>query len=505
MMISLPLLFTFTYFLGLGQAIAIAIAAFPPPRKVIDLGARKRKSTFSFSLDTAATANVNTLLRCCCDGSSSQLQLQLQPRARVPVSDSNLTLHKPKPKPKPKANEKVSLALEATSISSKQSTDIISKVFDKYASLSSNNNKNVGLDKWGLFGALAELDVKVTQEGCQALLEEFDTEKKGNGVVDRDEFTTLFQQKIAKDVFEIFYAFEFRGYLTPGKLRSALGALSVDLNSREAKELVEYYGANGDGKLGPLGFAQLVSRSPTAKFWLKIDRSGHIRKIKASLINSLKAGPKKVVSRHSTLATIYTGMTLYSLSMLWAPGVDALGSRRILDLMCTFSIEQERMFRCTSLLSAFVAFSGTFRISANSTGARHNLFMATVCFVMNCAVTAESNLCLMPHLALIDAWSLSGRALVDGTTIAMFYFAFKLLHNSIVDPVEEFKTLPMMTSMPTAILSSVLIVIGIIAIHQHHYIVVLEPSSRSFVIIFPHLSSVVPLHRWIIAVTIVPA
>lgn len=156
-------------------------------------------------------------------------------------------------------------------------------------------------------------------------------------------------------------------------------------------------------------------------------------------------------------------MSLYSLSMLWAPGVDALGRFRILDLMCTFSVEQEMMFRCTSLLSAFVAFSGKFRIPANSTGARRNLFMLSVCVIMNSAFTAESNLCLMPHLALIDAWSLPGRALVGGTSIAMLYFGFKLLHNTIADPVEEFKSLPLMTSRPTAIFSSVLLVIGIVA------------------------------------------
>ncbi len=411
MIFSLPLFSTFVHFLGLGHA----IAAFSHPAVGV------RKAPFRFSRNTYVNA--------------------------LPQSRGTIPALFPRKK----------LSTETTSSSSKQSSDFVSNAFDKYTS----NMSVVGLDKWGLFDVLTELDMKVTQEGCEALLEEFDVDK--NGVIDRDEFLTLIQEKIAKDVFEIFCAFEHRGYLTPGKLRSALGALSVDLNSKKTKELVQYYDANGDGKLGPFGFSQLVSRSPTAKFWLKIDQSGHIRKIKASLIKALKSGPKKVVSRHSTLATIYTGMSLYSLSMLWAPGRDALGSRRILDLMCTFSVEQERMFRCTSLLSAFVAFSGIFRIPANSTGTRRNLFMATVWFVMNCAVTAESNLCLMPHLALIDAWSLPGRALVGGTQIAMIYFAFKLLHNSIVDPVEEFKSLPLMTSRPTAILSSVLIVIGMMA------------------------------------------
>lgn len=318
-------------------------------------------------------------------------------------------------------------------VASSNYIDSIPNAYDK-SMKQVGNTGCFGLDDWGLFDALSDLDMVVTQEGCRALLAEFDEDK--NGVIDRNEFLALVQSRLPKDVFEIFCAFEHRGYLTPGKLRAALGALSVDVKSSKTKELMAYYDANGDGKLGPLGFAELVSRSPTAKFWLKVDPSGRIRRVKALMIKGLKSGRKKVVSTHSTLTTVYTGLSMYSLSMLWAPGLDAVGSPCILNIMKTFTAEQERVFQYTSVIGALGAIAGSFRIPPNATSARRNLFMAVICLVVNSAVVAESNLCMAPHLSLIDAWSWPGRVLTGGTTVAAMYYVLKLLHNSIVDPIE---------------------------------------------------------------------
>lgn len=72
--------------------------------------------------------------------------------------------------------------------------------------------------------------------------------------IDRNEFIHLVLEKNPTDVFEVFATFEYRGYLTSGGLRAALGALSVDLKSSETKALIS-----------PLGFVELVSRKALAQ------------------------------------------------------------------------------------------------------------------------------------------------------------------------------------------------------------------------------------------------
>ncbi|KAL7529862.1 hypothetical protein ACHAXR_005621 [Thalassiosira sp. AJA248-18] len=170
------------------------------------------------------------------------------------------------------------------------------------AFVEADKDKSGGLDHWELYDALIKLDYDVTPETCQDLLHSFDADS--NSYLDASEFASLVNDKVGKDVSNVYamFANERDGTLTPGALRRALELMGVDLNAKKTKSLLIEYDRDGDGKLGLLGFADLVAASPTAKFWLAVDESGAIRNVRAKALNILTRAPKKPVSVHSVLS-----------------------------------------------------------------------------------------------------------------------------------------------------------------------------------------------------------
>lgn len=98
-----------------------------------------------------------------------------------------------------------------------------------------------------------------------------------------------------------------------------------------------------------------------------------------------------------SLSTIFSGLALLSISMLWAPGDDAVGCPRILDIFKTLTNAQDMIFKCTSLAGAIVAFTGQFRMPLNKSAARRNIFM----FLILTFVAALSAMLFVPSGALL--------------------------------------------------------------------------------------------------------
>lgn len=175
-------------------------------------------------------------------------------------------------------------ALEKLGVDDHNMAIAIKEAFFKF-----DKDKSGGLDPWELKEVLNYLDYDISFPTTVALLHEYDTDS--NKQLDIDKFTNLIIKKIPKDVCATFSTFaDDEGFLNTGSLKRALSFLCVDKTSKEARVTLTSFDANGDGRLGLLGFAQLVSQLPVAKFWLKVDKmdpSGRIRQCRSSLIKRM--------------------------------------------------------------------------------------------------------------------------------------------------------------------------------------------------------------------------
>jgi len=301
-----------------------------------------------------------------------------------------------------------------------------------------------GLNAWELHDALEYLDYKISFEATSALLSEFDTDK--NGEIDMEELSTLLQAKIPKDVCEVHNAFASRrGLLTPGDLRRALSSLGIDMKSAAAKEVLSHADANGDGLLGPLGFAELVSHLPVAQVWLTIDPRGILRRRLFQTTNALTRAPKKPVSRHSALATVFLGLVVASTSMIFSPGVDPWGLPRLLHVTRKLNPAEEIAFRLASFLASVVALSGLFRIPPNAPSSRRTMFQLSAAVTLEGSLIADSNLSLLDSFS-VDAFSFLGKSVVSTSVLASMLIGLKFLHNGITGSNKGRDTIPLVSN-----------------------------------------------------------
>ncbi|KAL7537225.1 hypothetical protein ACHAXR_007677 [Thalassiosira sp. AJA248-18] len=324
-----------------------------------------------------------------------------------------------------------------------------------------DSDKSGGLDAWELKEALNYLDYDVSLPTSMALLREYDADR--NEQLDLEEFLKLVCDKIPEDVCDVFNTFaDDTGFLSPGTLRQALSFLCVDKDAKRAKDLLNVFDENDDGRLGLLGFAELVSQLPVAKFWLTADSSGRIRKVRTRMLKKLKSAPKKKVSVHSMLSSLSLGMTLLCASLLWAPGVNEFGIFQFTDLFKSFTPSEEILLKITSILISMVSITGKFRIPPNSPVSRRAVFEISVWFVIGCTTLLLSNIGGMTStFVLFDARSMLGKLAILTPTLMTFVLALRLLDDSIAGPMKGRETVPMMTTRPSAFASSLFLISGV--------------------------------------------
>ena len=318
----------------------------------------------------------------------------------------------------------------------------LSKIDAKQASLVKqsfikfDSDKSGGLDVWELRDALNYLDYDVSLPTSMTLLREYDADH--NKQLDLEEFLKLVCDKISKDVCDVFNTFAGdTGFLSPGTLRQALSFLCVDKDSKRTKDLLNAFDANDDGRLGLLGFAEVVSQLPVAKFWLTVDSSGRIRKVRTRVLKKLKSAPKKKVSVHSMLSSLSLGMTILCASLIWAPGVNEFGIFQFTDQFKSFTPSEEILLKITSVIISMVSITGKFRIPPNSPVCRRAVFEVSIWFVIGCSTLLLSNIGGMTAtFVLFDAWSMLGKFAILTPTIMAFVTALRLLDDFIAGPMK---------------------------------------------------------------------
>mmetsp|Transcript_31131 Transcript_31131/g.75260 ORF Transcript_31131/g.75260 Transcript_31131/m.75260 type:complete len:563 (-) Transcript_31131:144-1832(-) len=324
-----------------------------------------------------------------------------------------------------------------------------------------DTDKSGGLDPWELKEALNFLDYDVSLPTSMTLMREYDTDR--NEQLDLEEFLKLVSDKVPQDVCEVFNTFaDDTGFLSPGTLRQALSFLCIDKDSKRSKDLLNVFDANDDGRLGLLGFAEVVSQLPVAKFWLTADPSGRIRKVRTRMLKKLKSAPKKKVSVHSMLSSLSLGMTLLCASLIWAPGVNEFGIFQLTNQFKSFSPSEEIIVKITSILISMVSITGKFRIPPNSPVCRRVIFENSIYFVIGCSTLLLSNIGGMTStFVLFDAWSLLGKLAILAPTIMAFVTALQLVDDSIAGPMKGRETVPLMTTRPSAFASSIFLIFGV--------------------------------------------
>jgi Ca2+-binding EF-hand superfamily protein len=265
----------------------------------------------------------------------------------------------------------------------------------KMAFVQSDKDSSGGLDRWELYDALNKLDYDVTPEICQALLEEFDTNK--NGYLELQELASLVNNKVSKDVGAVFamYANERDGLLTTGALRRALELMGVDMNAKKTKSLLVKYDRNGDAKLGLLGFADLVASSPTAQFWLAVDKSGAMRKVRANALNKLTRAPKKPVSLHSVLSGWSFVLIMSAYLGIFNPHMGEFHGADIPVLFDFFGQTSDsivRQFQVSMIALSITSIMGLYRLPPNSPFSRRVYFWSCASSVVQCSIIVSSNL-----------------------------------------------------------------------------------------------------------------
>ena len=288
--------------------------------------------------------------------------------------------------------------------------DMISDIIE-HTFVDSDNDSSGGLDRWELFDALTKLDYDLTPEICQCLLTEFST--GNNSYLGPEEFASLMTDKVSEDVSEVYamFANERDGMLASGALRRALELMGVDLNAKMTKSLLDEYDRDGDGKLGLLGFADLVSSSPTAQFWLAVDESGVLRKIRTKALSILSRAPKKPVSLHSILSGCTVAAAALVLLTLFDPGFDEFGYPQLFRVDGPLGDNVYVQVQAILLFQMITSVMGLFRLPKNSIRLRR-VGMENGAFV-----------CLQFGLASLSSLNGTGIYLFDAYTPSFAFLA----------------------------------------------------------------------------------
>lgn len=197
-----------------------------------------------------------------------------------------------------------------------------------------------------------------------------------------------------------------------------------------------------------------MARGTSATTWPPIVR---LCKMRTAIANKLAQAPKKAVSIHSMLGTMFMGMTILSLSLIWSPGVNQFGLFQFTDLMKSFSQGEEMILKLTSILATIVAVTGKLRIPRNSPPCRRLMFDYSLYMTVASTIMLHSNLGDFVHFTF-DAWTLFGKAVIVAPIVGSFVTALRLVDDSIAGPFKGRETLPMMTTRKSAFLTSISLV-----------------------------------------------
>lgn len=231
-----------------------------------------------------------------------------------------------------------------------------------------------GLDPFELKGALEYLDYDVSLPTALSLLKENDFD--GNNQLDVDEFANLILTRVPRNVCVTFSAFaNDQGFLTPAALKKALSFLCIDEDSKSTRAILNSNDVNNDGRLGLLGFSDLVSQLKVAQFWLTVDPTGSIRELRLKILAQLVKAPKEPVSLHSLAAVAATGMFLVATVPMISPGFSENGVPHLFNFN-NFGLDAAGA-KLTTFVFALVGVSGSFRLPPNSPLLRRHFFNFT--------------------------------------------------------------------------------------------------------------------------------
>lgn len=337
---------------------------------------------------------------------------------------------------------------------------IISQIFTD-----ADKDNSGGLDRWEVYDALTELDYDVSPETCLALLREFDA--NSNGYLEVDEFASLVNDKVGKDVSAVYamFANERDGMLSSGALRRALEMLGVDLNAKKTKSLLVQYDHDGDGKLGLLGFADLVAASPIARFWLAVDKSGTIRDARVKALNVLTKAPKKPVSVHSLLSGWSIVLLFSAYLRLFNPHIVEFNGANIPVLFDFFSKGSEGLtihqFQASMIALSITSLMGIYRLPPNSPFSRRVYFWTCAVSVVQSALLLSSNL-IAGEFGLFNAFDAPWNYILNGAGVLTQLTLLAGLDDAISGPDGGRKGLPTESGIGMAVFNYIMYIFNIV-------------------------------------------